>query len=303
MIVACGEALVDLMPEVAGDGSALYRPVLGGSLFNVAMGIARLGGEAGYLWELSTDAFGDQLVQALVEDGVDVSCVRRTSRMTPVAVVDMSGSEPAYNIADADGVMREMAFAQIPDGATVLHIGSAVLAREPIASAIEGVAVRAPLVSLDYNVRPPSIEDVDIYRARLMRLSKAAGLVKASSADIELLGIDDHDSFAAEILAGGAALVVLTMGEDGAQAWSASGGRCHMASQVSRLVDPVGAGDGFMAGMLAHLQKHNLLTRRRLSDLSGASLQATLAAGQRGAALVCATQGAMMPKLGVSEPY
>lgn len=295
MIVACGEALVDLMPETAPDGAPIYRPVLGGSLFNVAMGIARLGGTAGFVWELSTDAFGRQLVGALMDAGVDVSRVARTARMTPVAVVDMSGEEPVYNIADGDEVMRRMAFQALPQGTGILHIGSAVLAREPIASAIESLADRAPLVSIDFNVRPPSIGNLNEYRDRLMRISGKAALVKASVADLDILEIRDRVGFCRDVLASGAGLVVLTMGADGALAQSASGAIGEMPTKVAQLIDPVGAGDAFMAGLLTYLQSRNGLTREALSALSQDKLNAALAAAQRAAAAVCASQGALMP--------
>lgn len=294
MIVACGEALVDLMPETV-DGETLYRPVLGGSLFNVAMGIARLGGRAGYLWELSTDAFGCALADALSGAGVNVTAVDRGNRMTPVAVVDMSGPEPAYNIADGDEVMRRMNFQSIPPGTELLHIGSAVLARDPMASAIEAVAYTAPLISIDYNVRPPSIEDLDSYRARLVRISGRAGLVKASSADLDILGIEDYEAFVRDILTSGAGLVVVTLGPDGASAWSAAGASAHAPSQVTKLVDPVGAGDAFMAGLLTHLQHGDLLAHDALVGLRPDDLHAALQAAQRSAAAVCATKGALMP--------
>lgn len=295
MIVACGEALVDLMPETV-DGETLYRPVLGGSLFNVAMGIARLGGRAGYLWELSTDAFGTALADALAGAGVNVKAVERSDRMTPVAVVDMTGPEPAYNIADGHEVMRRMHFGAIPPGTDVLHIGSAVLARDPMASAIEAVAYTAPLISIDFNVRPPSIDDLETYRARLVRISGRAGLVKASSADLDLLEIVDHEAFVRDLLASGAGLVVITQGPDGASAWSAGGGTSHAPSQVTKLVDPVGAGDAFMAGLLTYLQGAAFLTRDALEGLDDDALQKALQAAQRSAAAVCATKGALMPE-------
>lgn len=293
MIVTCGEALVDLVPEAVG-GEALYRPVAGGSLYNVALGIARLGGRAGYLWELSADALGQRLRAALEADGVDTGAVRISARATPVAVVDFSGEEPRYNIADPDGVMVDTVPPPLPARAECLVVGSAVLAREPVAAAVEARAGDAPLVAIDYNVRPPSIRDLAAYRGRLMRLSVLGGLVKASEADLRELGEEDPHAFMARLARAGAALAVLTCGERGAVAWTARG-REAVPSLARAVVDPVGAGDAFMAGLLAWLQRGGRLTAARLAELEGAVLRDCLVHAQAVAAATCGARGAVMP--------
>ncbi|WP_170135055.1 PfkB family carbohydrate kinase [Acuticoccus kandeliae] len=294
MIVTCGEALVDLMPERM-DGTILYRPVLGGSLYNVALGIARLGGQAGYLWELSNDSLGQDLLRALAVENVVTAAVRLTDRATPVAVVDLSGEEPRYNIADPDRVMNEMAPPAVPNGATCLVIGSAVLSREPVAHAIEALAATAPLVAIDYNVRPPSIHDLAGYRARLLRLSRRAGIAKASLADLEILGEKDPVAYMRDLVGSGAGLAVLTAGKDGAFAWTAAG-ESHVPARLGPIVDAVGAGDAFMCGLLAMLQKDGSLSYERLRHLDGETLKDLLAYAQSVAAVTCRSKGAVMPR-------
>ncbi|MCF3935411.1 PfkB family carbohydrate kinase [Acuticoccus sp. M5D2P5] len=294
MIVTCGEALVDLMPETVG-GETLYRPVLGGSLYNVALGIARLGGRAGYLWELSNDSLGTDFLQALRKDGVCVTAIRRTDRATPVAVVDLSGAEPRYNIADPDRVMNEMVPPAIPAEATCLVIGSAVLAREPVATEIEALAGQAPLVAMDYNVRPPSIHDLAAYKARLVRLSEKAGIAKASVADLEILGEEDPTAFMRALVASGTGLAVLTAGKDGASAFTAAG-EAHVASRVDAMVDAVGAGDAFMCGLLTMLQTWGSLSYDALRSLGEDRLRALLDYAQSVAAVTCRSKGAVMPR-------
>ena len=314
MIVTCGEALVDLMPETIG-GEVLYRPVLGGSLYTAALGIARLGGKAGYLWELSSDALGARLVETLGQANVDVGAVRRSARATPVAVVDLSGEEARYNIADPDGVMVDTDLGALPNGTACLLIGSAVLAREPVASAIERLAADAPLLAVDYNVRPPSIVDRPAYKARLARLSRRAAIVKASVADLTALGEDDPRAFMAELARAGTSLAVLTAAQDGAHAFTSgvnatrtgarataigpqSAGRgveVSVPSAVRTIVDTVGAGDAFMVGLLYHLQRIRALSHERLAGLSEGELLEALRFAQAAAAFTCASKGAHMP--------
>lgn len=284
---------MDLVPERV-NGETLYRPVPGGSHYNVALGIARLGGRAGYLWELSTDMLGEMLRRHLADAGVDTSAVAIRSRATPVAVVDLSTSEARYNIADPDKVMLDTPLAAVPDGAECLLIGSAVLARTPVADTIEGVAGGARLLTLDYNVRPPSIVDLPSYRERLIRLSRRAGVVKASVTDLDLLGIDAPESFMADLVKRGTALAVLTAAEDGVVAFHRSG-RIAAPTLARNVVDTVGAGDAFMAALLATLQHRGLLDFCRLADMTVGDVAQVLEVAQRAAAFTCSKRGAVMP--------
>ena len=294
MIVSCGEALVDLMPEEL-DGELIYRPVLGGSPYNVALGVARLGGRAAYLWELSSDRLGCAFAEALANEGVDISAVRRSARATPVGIVDLSGAEPRYNIADPDRVMHDTDPPALPAGASILVVGSAVLAQEPVADRLEALAMAAPLVAMDYNVRLPSITDLPRYRGRLERMSARAGIVKASEADLAMIGVDDAEAFLHRMLQAGAALAVLTRGGEGVSAWTA-GASVHVAARRVEVVDAVGAGDAFMAGLLASLQCGKLLAGPSLHALTEARLTDVIGTAQSVAAVACTKRGAVMPK-------
>ena len=292
---------MDLLPvNVAGE--LLYRPVLGGSLYTVALGIARLGGESGYLWELSHDDLGRRFLAALQVAGVDCAAVRLSGRATPVALVDMSGEEPRYNIADPDGVMLDTVPGALPAGAVALHIGSAVLARDPVGAAIEAVARTAPLVTIDYNARAPSIVDAVSYRARLRRIAALSGVVKASVADIQLIAEGEPEAYMAELIEAGAAMTVLTAGSAGARIMTA--GACAEAPSLAPdVVDPVGAGDSFMAALLYRLQRDRTLSKDALRQYDAAGLADLLEYAQAAAAFTCAHKGAVMPTAGELSRY
>lgn len=293
VIVTCGEAIVDLLPE-RQSGELIYRPVLGGSLYNVAVGIARLGGRAGYLWELSSDELGQALLGNLEAIGVDVSAVRIAHRPCPVAVVDLSGPEPTYAIADPGRVMVDTVPPALPDGITCLHVGSAVLANEPVSSAIFQCAAAAPFLSIDFNVRPPSVTDWARYSDRLKAFSGMAGIVKASAADAAALQIEDPHAFMRRLVENGVALAVLTAAQAGAWAYTPSG-EAFAPTQADHIVDTVGAGDAFMCGALAHLQRESRMTREAIAALSSETLLTMLETAQRAAAFACGQRGAVMP--------
>lgn len=301
MIVTCGEAIVDLVPEAGPDGGVLFRPTLGGSLFNVALGVARLGGRAGFLWELSTDQFGTLFAEALAEAGVDRRLLRTSDRLTPVAVVDLSGPEPRYTIADPGRLMATFDPAGAEGAlaaADCFHTGSAILALDPLGARLEALAsgvAADTVVSIDFNVRPPSVSDAHAYRARLAAFEEIATIVKASDADLAFLhGEAPPEAHLDRWLSAGAALGVVTLGPGGAIA-ATPAGRVRLPSPARDVVDVVGAGDAFMAGLLSWSQRNGVLSRARLASLGADGLRDALAFAQAAAASCCRHRGCRMP--------
>src|SRR5699024_4292286 len=88
MILCCGEALIDMEPE-----GGLCRPSSGGSVFNTALALGRLGADAAFLWPLSEDRFGQQLQGLLAEAGVDVTLCPRIAQPTTLALVHMQAGQ------------------------------------------------------------------------------------------------------------------------------------------------------------------------------------------------------------------
>lgn len=301
MIVTCGEAVVDFLPETDSEGHRLFRPVLGGSLFNVALGLGRLGVPAAYFWELSTDPFGEWFARELEAAGVTLDCLARGPRPSPLAFVDLSGPEPHFQIVDAGRIMSTFdpaASGRLPDGARVLHTGSAILSLEPGGAAIEAF-VRAASdgvsISLDFNVRPPSVSDLAAYRARLDRLVSVATIVKASDADLAFLEPGTApETFLERWRIAGVPLGIVTLGGDGVIAATRSQ-KLRLPAPRVILKDPVGAGDAFMTGLLARLWEMGAVTAEGLAGLDEASLAAALETAQDVAAYVCRRPGAVFP--------
>ncbi|MEL6737120.1 MAG: PfkB family carbohydrate kinase, partial [Pseudomonadota bacterium] len=80
MIICCGEALIDMLPRPLAEGGEGFRPVAGGALFNTAIGLGRLGVPAGYFAALSTDMFGEILVDALAASHVSIDLCPRNDQ-------------------------------------------------------------------------------------------------------------------------------------------------------------------------------------------------------------------------------
>ena len=89
MIICCGEALIDMLPRELGGGEDVLLPVAGGAVFNTAIGLGRLGEDVGFVSGLSTDMFGDLLVEALAQSGVKSEYAARIDNPTTLAFVKL----------------------------------------------------------------------------------------------------------------------------------------------------------------------------------------------------------------------
>lgn len=170
---------------------------------------------------------------------------------------------------------------------------------EPIASTLDGLLRRERrkrLISLDPNVRPGLIRDREAYRGRLDEWVACADLIKVSRADLSWLYPQDPIDRAAERWRGmGPALVVVTLGEQGAQGFGPPGIVRVQGIPVC-VVDTVGAGDAFTAGILAWLSHHGRLTREEVERLPEADLTHALHYANRVAALTSTRPGADPPR-------
>ena len=193
MILVCGEALIDLFVTRERIGSLHADPVLGGSPFNVAVGLSRLGEPAAFLGGLSTDTFGLALAEKLVFEGVDLSYAVHSESLTTISVVaaDEHG-HPTYSFHGEGKADRQVTSAHLPcslpDSFTAITFGSYTMIVEPVADAFLRLAERESgrmTISLDPNVRPTVTPDMANWRLRFEAFLPHADIVKASEEDLE----------------------------------------------------------------------------------------------------------------------
>lgn len=305
MIVVCGEALIDLIPARCGDEDGFVaRP--GGSPFNVAVGLARLGVPTAFVGRLSRDRFGQLLRARLGDEGVDLRPVATGDEPTALAVVHVDeAGQPSYSFhweGTADRLLSPADLAaELPEATTAIHVGSVSLALEPGASTIATLVERERsdrVVSLDPNVRPAVVGDADAYRDLLVAWVRRADLVKVSVEDLDWLAPGTEPAAVARRwLDEGVSVVVVTRGGDGAVGVSAAG-EVSVEAPMVELVDTVGAGDAFSAGLLASLAGRDLLARDALADLDERALDEVLRVATTVAALTCTRAGANPPGRG-----
>ena len=304
MFLICGEALYDLFVEEETPAGLRIDARIGGSPFNVAVGLARLGRPAALLTGVSTDALGDRLAAALEAEGVETRFLARMTNPTTLAVVALGPEgEPRYTFYGEGAADRSLTAAnlpELPDPVSCLHFGSFSLVVDPTAGALLALAERERgrrFISLDPNLRINVEPDVDRWRRDVERFARAADLVKLSEEDLGHLDpTADPNRLAGTWLDGGARIVVLTRGAAGATLWTRAARVDHPGRAVE-VVDTVGAGDAFQAALLCRLDETG-----RLSEGPGAAplpepeAERLLAFACEAAARSCTRRGADFPR-------
>ena len=301
MILSCGEALIDMLPREGAGGEACFAPCPGGSVFNTAIALGRLGAPAGFLSGISTDLFGAVLTEALAAARVDASLAIRSDRPTTLAFVRLIDGQASYAFYDENTAGRMLApgdMPALPAQVQALFFGGISLAVEPCGAAYEALMLReAPhrLTMLDPNIRPGFIRDEGAYRARLDRMIAAADIVKLSDEDLRwLAGPGEIEPLARDLLAQRPKLVFITEGAVGAHGFSAHDSIFVPAQRVA-VVDTVGAGDTFNAGVLAELHRAGMLSKTAVSGADGALIEGCLRLGVAAAAITVSRAGANPP--------
>lgn len=298
MILCCGDALVDLIPDRTG-GSV---PHVGGAVFNTALALGRLGVPVALLTGLSTDGHGRALRQALAGSGVSLDYAVRTSRPTTRAIVTLKEGAAEYRFENEGSALGMLTLADLKppqrDVTTLFFGGGISLCALPVAESLVAYAGRhgkGRLVMADPNVRPSFVHDEPAYRDRLDRLLSVCHVVKVSVEDLAWLLPDGPMSEkVAALRRKGPDTILLTDGERGATVHR--GDRSlHVPARRARVVDTIGAGDTFNAGFLAGLLHEGLMTPAGLASAPDDGLQRCVALGAAAAAVTVSRKGANPP--------
>lgn len=296
MILCAGESLIDMVPQ---DGS--FRPLAGGAVFNTAIALGRLGVDAGYLWPISRDPFGEQILRPLAEAGVNTDLCPRTDRLTTLALVTLENGDARYSFYDEGSAGRMMTrddIAPLPDEVTTLFAGGISLVPDPCGATVESLIADHHgdrVVMIDPNIRPFFITQPDAFRARLDRILPMADIVKLSADDLEWLHPDlTPEDAARKVQASGPRMVLLTGGETGARAFWA-GDTVSAPAVRTTVADTIGAGDTFNAGFMASLSQQGLLSKAALAAITPEQIKAALTLGAQAASVTVSRAGANPP--------
>ncbi|BBW46112.1 TPA: aminoimidazole riboside kinase [Enterobacter asburiae] len=280
-----GDAVVDLLPD--GEGRLLQCP--GGAPANVAVGIARLGGQSAFIGRVGDDPFGRFMAKTLADEKVDVKSMRLDpAHRTSTVVVDLDDQgERSFTFMVRPSADLFLESADLPtfSAGEWLHVCSIALSAEPSRSAtFEAMAAiheAGGYVSFDPNIRPDLWPDENALRRCLEQALQSADVVKLSVEELAFLTGDVEVNVGLDALMARcpARLVLVTQGKEGVIAWH-DGAVKHYPATPVECVDTTGAGDAFVAGLLYGLA-------------AGQDLTPVIALAQRCGALATTAKGAM----------
>lgn len=303
MFVVCGEALMDVFAVGETPEGVSLDARIGGSPFNVAVGLARLGQPAAFLGGVSKGFLGDRLMKSLVAEGVDTRTVARLDAPTTLGLVGLDArgvpSYAFYGEGCADRLLATEHLDAIPAEANVFQFGSFATVVDPIATTLRTLIDRVHdrgLITYDPNVRLNVEPRLEIWRAHIEWMASRTHLLKVSDEDLELLFPGQAiEALAARWLAAGVRVVVVTRGAKGAIGWC-GGGQVQAEPVQVQVIDTVGAGDTFQAALLTWLAEHDALSAAALERLSTEHLGAAMSFAARAAAITCSRRGANLPR-------
>jgi fructokinase len=300
-IVTLGEVVADVYrEEMPSEVELPFTARPGGAPANVAVATARLGAEAAFIGRLGDDLFGDFILRALEAVGVDTSAVLRQPppTRTTLAFVEVGEdgdreftfyrSVPAADeLLSPEDIKRETLL-----GSSFVNFGSIPLIKDPVRSATQRFAQLAREmgipVAFDVNLREHLWENVETARTTIDPMLEHSTVVKLSDDELSpVLGTEDVEEGAKNLLDRGVFLVLVSMGSDGAfyATRQFSGGMPTF--EIEKVVDATGAGDAFLAATLTHLSE----SPRWLSD--EATVREAVRRGTAAGALACTDYGAM----------
>jgi len=307
-VVCLGELLIDFVSTTLdvgiGDCPSFVKAP-GGAPANVAAGLAKLGVPSGFIGKVGADPFGGFLRKSLEVVGVNTEfLLSEPNARTTLAFVatrrDGKKEILFYRNPGADFLLRkEELSAEYISHARLFHYGSISLthspAREATLFAIHTAREAGLLISYDPNLRPPLWDSLEECRQRIWEVMPFAHVVKLAEEEWEFItGTSDFAAGSAKILDMGVALVVMTCGERGCRF---TNGRVsgELPAFSVEVVDPLGAGDGFVAGMLSQM-----LNVTDVGALSAADLEEILRYASAAGALTTQAMG-VIPALPTAQ--
>ena len=304
-VATTGEALIDLICAPSG----MFEPCLGGAVYNLTRALARQGVETLYLNPLSRDRFGRQLAAGLLDDGVHLAVAEPVAQVTSLAVVGVDEQgRPDYSFY-RDGVADRatscaaltIACAQAP-ALRVVCTGGLALSPADANTYLPWLASQREAgrtVVVDANLRPSVMPDLDQYRSHVMTALQYADIVKVSDEDLECLSLPGANALerATHLLSRcRARFLALTLGPEGASLLTRCGQVFH-AREMERVavVDTVGAGDCFLAGLVCGVLEQALAPDWGLTEVPDEQAKTLLCQAIASASLCIERRGCVPP--------
>jgi len=300
-VLCGGEILLDFLSKDVGKGladSMLFEKRPGGSIFNVAVGLRRLGVPASLLTKLGGDEFSQGLMSVITEEKINTECLRRDPDLkTTLAFVALNKEgKPEFRFYRENAADTRLTVSEIehidPQDYSMYHFGSIALIEKPASDAylelLDMFHGEKVTTSFDPNIRPSLIHDRKSFLQMFYRVSEVVDILKMSDDDLEYItGLADAREGLRKMPDRTNALILVTLGKNGAIA-SCRGQSRHVSTfNRVRVKDTTGCGDAFMAAILSGLLNSGdftALSMSRLTDIvTFANAAATIVGTRYGA--------------------
>lgn len=304
-VATAGEALIDLIRNADGR----LQPCLGGAVYNLTRALARQGIQTLYLNPLSRDRFGRELAAGLAADGVHLAVPEPVGQVTSLAVVGLDAAgHPDYSFY-RDGVADRATTATAMTAAcaasqtlSLVCTGALALSPDDANTYLPWLASQRQAgrtVVVDANLRPSVMPNLEQYRAHVLTALQLADVIKASDEDLECLNLPGAEASARAhhlLQHSRAHFLALTRGGAGATLMTRSGQTFHARETVAiPVVDTVGAGDCFLAGMVVAMLELDLPSHWGSTEVRADHAQALLGNAIASASLCVMRQGCVPP--------
>lgn len=254
-ILTFGEALIDMLP--LDDTNIVYEKCAGGTPANVAVGIAKLGGNAAFMTMVGNDANGRFLTDTCASYGVDTTSIYTDKAHTGMAFVTLENGERSFDFIVQPSADQFLSVATVReantafDGVTIFRYGSLSCTqkstKQATITAIKQAKAQGALISYDPNLRLNLWPNEALARETILDMWQYADIVKIS---------EEEHAFLGELPT--CKLLVITQGEKGCIVQTAARS-FHVPSHAASVVDTTGAGDAFVATMLQSIVEQRSL--------------------------------------------
>ncbi|WP_397453465.1 carbohydrate kinase [Pseudomonas sp. NA-150] len=306
MFLVCGEALFDFFtqPDSSGHANKVgFKAIAGGSPFNVAIGLRRLGIEAALFAGISNDYLGRRLRTVLDEEGVSPDYLIDFDAPTTLAMVAVGADgSPQYSFRGEGCADRQLQLQHLPllnEQVRGVHVGSFSLVVQPVADTLLALVKRESnqrLITLDPNIRLNPEPNIERWREQVAAFAEHAHMIKVSDEDLSLLYPDrDPQQVAEGWLNQRCQLVFLTRGREGVSVFTRQHGTWSVPAREVVTADTVGAGDTFQAALITYLSEHQLDSPEGLESLTREQIEGMVQFAVSAAALTCTKVGPDLP--------
>ncbi|HHV01000.1 MAG TPA: carbohydrate kinase [Defluviitoga tunisiensis] len=308
-ILCAGEILYDFISQSPNKGlgeTKIFEKRPGGSPFNVAVGLAKLGADVSFLSKIGSDEFGKSLLKYIKENHINTDCIisqNGCKTTLAFAAVDKYGkAEYEFyrdHAADVNLKMEDLNNLQL-DKFSIFHFGSIALLENPtsltLKSLFEEFVSKKKITSFDPNIRKSMIKNEEIYLRLINQIIKKVDILKLSDDDLYYITKEKNVEKAVSSLnVKDGCGIFLTLGSEGSMVFKDNKFEFVPAYKVN-VVDTVGCGDSFMASILYKLKDYSY---NELKNISFSALRDYADFANKCAAIVASKPGAAdaMPSL------